>query len=71
MFPTLISAIFIAGGMKMEMIDLNKTINEIDTDAVIARPLSARKVKRIIKRVAKSNKSKKVDYEVRKSFREH
>ena len=46
---------YLAGRFRMELIDLNKPINKIDTDNAFSRPLSARKVKRIIKRVAKNN----------------
>ena len=38
----------------MERIDLNKPINRLDRDAVIPRPLSTRKVKRIIKKASKN-----------------
>ena len=40
----------------MERIDLNKPINRFDNDVVIPRPISTRKVKRIISKAAK-NKS--------------
>ena len=41
----------------MERMDLNKPINRLDRDAVIPRPLSTRKVKRVIKKAAKNKYS--------------
>jgi len=41
----------------MERIDLNKPINRLDRDAVIPRPFSTRKVKRIITKAAKNKGS--------------
>jgi len=38
----------------MERIDLSKPINSLDRDSVIPRPLSARKVRRVIKKAAKN-----------------
>ena len=38
----------------MEKIDLNKPTNKLDRDAVIPRPLSTRKVERIIRKAAKN-----------------
>ena len=38
----------------MERMDLNKPINKLDRDAVIPRPLSTRKVKKVIKKAAKN-----------------
>ena len=38
----------------MERVDLNNPINRLDRDAVIPRPFSTRKVKRVIKKAAKN-----------------
>ena len=44
----------------MELIDLNKPINKIDAGNAFSRTVSARKVRKLVKRAAKKNASSQV-----------